>query len=579
MIGGFPMKKYLQSKFALTEQGALDLLKACIAVFFMYVINMAPVILLMMFLDQLLGYATRGNSIYFGISIAILLVMYILLNIEYNAMYNTTYKESENLRIDIARNLSNLPLSYFSKHDLSDLAQTIMGDVAGLEHALSHAVAKTIGFMGFFVVMTLMLLKGNFILGLCVVLPIVIYFMCMLLSKKIQIINNKKYYDKLRVNSENFQETIELQQEIKSFGMAEDVKENLYFEVEDVEKIHIKAEFSTVAVVALSNMILYSALIVVIIVGAKLLANGEINILYFLGYLLAAMKIKEASEGIGMNMAELFYINSMIERINEIRSAKIQEGKDFKLSTYDIELKNVSFGYDDENMILKNINFVAKQNEVTALIGKSGCGKTSLLKLVSRLYDTTNGEIHISGKNIRDISTKSLFENISIVFQDVTLFNTSVIENIRIGNLKATDQQVKEAARLANCESFICKLKNGYDTLIGENGASLSGGERQRISIARAFLKNSPIIILDEIAASLDVDNENEIQESLNKLTKGKTVLIISHRLKSIENVDKIVVLDNGEVESIGKHNDLVKASKVYRDLVNKTSLAESFKY
>lgn len=573
------MKELFRKRFALTEQGTIDLVKSSITCFFTYGMNMVPTILLMLFFDQLILFNVRDNKIYYVFSIGILIAMYILLTIEYHSLYNATFKESENMRIDIARTLSNLPLSYFSKHDLSDLAQTIMGDVAALEHALSHSIAKSIGFMAFLVVIAIMLLSGNIKLGLCVLLPIFLYFAILLLSKKMQVTSNAKYYKKLRENSDSFQQTIELQQEIKSFGMSEEIKKKLYKEVEYGEKIHISAEFGGAIVISLAGVILYLAHIFVIVIGVNLLIKGEISILYLIGYLLAAMKLKDATEGIGMNMAELFYIDSMIQRIKEIRNTKIQGGSDAKLDNFDIELSDVSFSYDDNISVLKNVSFVAKQNEITALVGKSGCGKTSILKLVSRLYDCDEGTIKISGKDIKEISTKSLFDKVSIVFQDVTLFNSSILENIRIGNLKATDEEVKNAARLANCEEFISKLSYGYDTEIGENGASLSGGERQRLSIARAFLKNAPIIILDEIAASLDVDNEKKIQESLNKLTKNKTVLIISHRLKSIENVDKIVVIDGGTVESIGKHEHLINASKVYGDLVDKTALAEKFTY
>jgi len=278
-------------------------------------------------------------------------------------------------------------------------------------------------------------------------------------------------------------------------------------------------------------------------------------------------------------MAEIFFVGSAVNRINEIRNTERQAGEDKELIEFDIELKNVSFSYDDNTDVLEDVSFVAKQNEVTALVGKSGCGKTSILKLVSRLYDVSGGKILISNEDIKNVSTRSLFDKVSIVFQDVTLFDTSVLENIRIGRPDATDEEVKEAAALANCEEFVEKLENGYDTLIGENGAKLSGGERQRLSIARAFLKDAPIIILDEIVASLDAHNEKKIQESLNKLTKDKTVLIISHRLKSIQNVDKIVVIDDGRVELEGKHEDLLESSKVYRDLIEKTSLAENFVY
>ena len=276
-------------------------------------------------------------------------------------------------------------------------------------------------------------------------------------------------------------------------------------------------------------------------------------------------------------MTEMSYIEPAVMRIKEMKNAVLQEGKDTSLSSYDIEFKNVSFGYNEDTKVLKDVSFIAKQGEVTALVGISGCGKTSILRLVSRLYDYDKGSILIGGEDIKNISTDSLFRNISIVFQDVTLFNTSIMENIRLGRESATDEEVKKAAELANCMDFIDKL--GFDTTIGENGAELSGGERQRLSIARAFLKDAPILILDEISASLDVDNEKKIQDSLNKLIKDKTVIIISHRLKSIENVDKIVVIDEGTVEISGNHNELMEHSKVYKNLIEKTKLAEAFNY
>ncbi|MBQ3437687.1 MAG: ATP-binding cassette domain-containing protein, partial [Fusobacterium sp.] len=246
---------------------------------------------------------------------------------------------------------------------------------------------------------------------------------------------------------------------------------------------------------------------------------------------------------------------------------------------YDIELENVSFSYNKDENILKDVSFLAKQGEVTALVGISGCGKTSILKLVSRLYDYDRGTIKIGDKDIKKISTKNLFEKISIVFQDVILFNNSILENIRLGRPDATDEEVLKAAELANCNDFIKKMPNSYNTLIGENGVALSGGERQRLSIARAFLKNAPIILVDEISASIDVENEKKIQESLNKLLKNKTALIISHRLKSIENVDKIVVINDGKVEAVGKHKDLLRKSQTYLNLIEKSLLSENFKY
>ena len=573
------MKAFFKKRFALTDQGAGDLIKSSIASFFAFFVNMLPVMLLMLFLDKALLLHERDDVFYYLICAGTLVVMYVALSVEYNGLYNTTYRESEKIRIDIARNMSRLPLSCFSKHDLTDLAQTIMSDVAALEHALSHAIPKLIGFIAFFVVISIMLLAGNFTLGLCILGPILAYFLLLLLSKNLQVRSFDKYYQKLRKNSDSFQEAIELQMEIQSFGMSDDIKKKLYREVEESEKIHITSEFAGATINNLAGLILYLAHIFIIVIGTGMLLRGEINVLYFLGYLLAAIRIKEGAEATSFNMVELFYIDSMVKRINEIRDAERQEGEDRELSMFDIELKNVSFSYDEDTPVLKDVSFVAKQNEVTALVGKSGCGKTSILRLVSRLYDATGGQILISNEDIKGISTKSLFDKVSIVFQDVTLFNSSVMDNIRIGRLEATDEEVKRAARLANCEEFIEKLENGYDTLIGENGANLSGGERQRLSIARAFLKDAPIIILDEIAASLDVDNEKKIQESLNRLTKNKTVLIISHRMKSIQNVNKIVVIDEGRVEAAGTHEQLLKTSAVYKDLLNKTVLAENFVY
>lgn len=573
------MNNLFKKYFALTDRGASDLVRASLASFLVYIVNMLPAILLMILFNELVLGNVKNNIFYIGFSVLVLVIMYILLRVEYNTLYNSTYKESANLRLDIADTLSKLPLSYFSKHNLSDLSQTIMADVAAIEHAISHAMAKTIGFFMFFPLISILLLIGNIKLGLAVILPIIIAFSLIVWSKKIQLRENIKYYTKLRDNSDSFQEAIELQQEIKSFGLAKEIKENLYKKMEEGEKIHLKAEFTAVVPLLFSGLVVQIAFAIVILVGTGLFLKGEINVLYLIGYILASIKIKEGVDGVSQNIAELYYIDAMINRIKEIRSTKVQKGEDKEISNYDIELKDVSFAYNEDTAVLKNVSFTANQNEVTALVGMSGCGKTSILRLISRLYDYDGGKIKIGGVDIKEISTKSLFEKISIVFQDVTLFNTSIAENIRIGKKTATDKEVKEAARLANCEEFINQLPEGYDTVIGENGATLSGGERQRLSIARAFLKNAPIIILDEIAASLDVDNEKKIQESLNHLIKNKTVIIISHRLKSVENADKIVIIDNGEVEAFGKHEELMYSSSIYNNLVEKAKLAEVFKY
>ena len=573
------MRELFKKHFALTDKGAKDLQKASAASFFAYVINFFPAMLLLLLVDELLLNNVKETGLYLWGSILVLAVMWILLRIEYDALYNTTYQESANLRTEIADILTKLPLSYFSRHDLSDLAQTIMADVAAIEHAMSHAMAKAVGFLFFFPLLSVLLLLGNVKLGLAIILPILLGFGLLLLSKNLQIRESFKHYQKLRDNSESFQEAIENQQEIKSFGLTQKIRQTLYQKMEESEKIHLRAEISAGIPMLCSNVILQFAFVLVILIGVQMLHTGEINILYFLGYVLASIKVRESVEAVSMNVAELYYLDSMCKRIREIRETKIQQGKDQTISSYDIEFDKVSFSYDKDTEVLKNVSFTAKQNEVTALVGVSGCGKTSILRLMSRLYDHDGGSIRIGGLDIKELSTKSLFEKLSIVFQDVTLFNTSVLENIRIGKKTATDEEVIRAARLANCEEFIRRLPEGYKTMIGENGATLSGGERQRLSIARAFLKDSPIIILDEIAASLDVENEKKIQDSLNRLILDKTVVIISHRLKSVENADKIVVIDCGRVEASGTHLELLKTSPTYNNLVEKAKLTEEFQY
>ena len=573
------MKNYYKKRYALSEQGAKNLTKATIYCFLTYCINLGPMMILMGLINQLVLGNVSSTLQYIVMAILTLVFMYTLLSEEYVSLYNSTYKESANLRKGIAENLAQLPLAYFSKHDLSDLSQTIMSDVERVEHSMSHSIPKVVAMWLFFPLMGLIMLIGNWKLGLAAIIPTLLSFMINPLAKQKEVSEYSRYFNVLRDNSELFQETIELQQEISSFNQADKVKKNLYKKMEESERIHLKVEVLPMLAVGISSSLSYISLAVVLAVGIQLLIHNEISLLYLIGYLIGAIKVKELFDVSREGMTEMSYIEPAIVRIKEIKNAALQEGKDTDLSSYDIEFKNVSFAYNKDAKVLKDVSFTAKQGEVTALVGISGSGKTSVLRLISRLYDYDTGSILIDGKDIKNISTESLFKNVSIVFQDVTLFNTSIMENIRLGRESATDEEVKEAARLANCMDFIEKLPDGFNTLIGENGAELSGGERQRISIARAFLKDAPVLILDEISASLDVDNEKKIQDSLNKLIKDKTVIIISHRLKSIENVNKIVVIDEGVVETSGNHDELIKDSKVYKNLIEKTKLAEAFNY
>lgn len=573
------MTNYYKKRFCLSDQGSKNLTRATWSCFLSYCVNLLPMILLMMLADQLILGNVRDKYVYIGFSIIILILMYVVLSKEYVALFNSTYKESANLRIGISESLSELPIEYFSKHDLSDLSQTIMADVERIEHAMSHSIPKVFGMYLFFPLMGIMMVLGNWKLGLAVIIPTLISFILIPLAKKSRVRENEKYYRVLRDNSEKFQETIELQQEISSFNLSKEVKKDLYRQMEDSEKTHIKVETGSLLIMGVSSLFAFTSISVVMAVGISLVIKNEISMLYLVGYIIAAIKIKEIFDISKEGIMEMFYIDPAVERIKEIKNTPLQMGEDTEIDNYDIEFKNVSFSYNKDRQVLKDINFVAKQGEVTALVGPSGSGKTSVLRLISRLYDNDSGSILMDGKDIKKISTDSLFKNISIVFQDVTLFNTSILENIRLGRVDASDDEVRNAAKLANCIDFIDRLPQGFNTIIGENGAELSGGERQRLSIARAFLKDAPVLILDEISASLDVDNEKKIQESLNKLVKNKTVIIISHRLKSIENVDKIVVIDKGCVESVGRHEQLIDKSSVYRNLVEKTRLAEEFVY
>lgn len=573
------MKQFYKERFALTGRGAENLAKATVSSFLVYCINMVPAILVMFFAQQILDNVAQNNIFYLLASIATLCVMFILLYSEYDKLYKTTYEESANLRIETAGNLSRLPLSYFSKHDISDISQTIMADVEGIEHAMSHSIPKVGGMLLFFPIISLLMLLGNWKLGLAVIIPTLLSFVFIPLSKGLQVKGFKKHYDILRRNSEAFQENIEMQMEIKSYGLVGRMQRDLYGKMEETENVHFKSELAVACAIAISTLFGYISLAIVMLVGIRLILAGELSVLYLLGYFLAAVKIKESMDASKEGIMEIYYLTPKIDRIRQIRKQELQHGEDCVIENFDICLKDVDFSYKQGVKVLDGCSFKVKQGEVTAIVGASGSGKTSILRLISRLYDYEDGEIVIDGKELKDISTDSLFSKISIVFQDVTLFNTTVMENIRLGRQSATDDEVKKAAKLANCTEFIDKLSEGYETIIGENGAELSGGERQRISIARAFLKNAPILILDEIAASLDVDNEKKIQDSINQLVMGKTVLIISHRMKSIENANKIVVLNSGTVEAEGTHAELLRTSDTYRNLIEKTELAEGFKY
>ena len=524
------MKTYLKRAFQLSDSGVKGLAKSIWSFFLYYVSFVPPMICVFLFADRLLNGNTGKPVVYLLFMLAATLVMYLVINYNYKTTYDETYQESANLRIDLAEQLSKLPLSYFSKHNLSDLAQTIMADVASIEHAFANAVANSIGFAIYFLVISVALLIMNWKLGLCVLLPVLTSASVLFLTKKLQVRDVNKHYDKLRDISESFQNAIELNQEIKSYGLKEKVEAQMDQQLDESENLQWKAQITQTIPVTIGQTLSILPIGITATVGLSMLASGQVSILILLGYIIMAAKLSGAMGGVLLYLTEIFYLD-------------------------------------------------ARNGECILLCGRSGCGKTTMLKLISRLYDADSGTVRIGGTDIREIHTDSLFKYVSIVFQEVILFNTSIMENIRLGRLDASDEEVIRAAKLAGCNEFVSRLPDTYQTIIGENGAKLSGGERQRLSIARAILKDAPIIILDEIAASLDVETEVQIQTGLNHLIQGKTVIVISHRLKSIENADKIVVMKAGTVEACGKHAHLLKQSPTYRKMIEKSNLAEKFNY
>ena len=540
---------------------------------------MLPMFLLMYVMQGLLNLGDFSPWISVIAYVIIALLMIFVINRDYITTYNETYKESANLRIEISEIIKDLPLSFYSSRDLTDLSQTIMKDVEAIEHALSHALSGFYGFIINLVIISILLLIGNLKLGLAVIVPIYISAILNFLSSKIQKKGVSSYYKEQRKSSKMFQELIDLSTEIKSYNLTEDKEKSGVEFVRSLEKEHIKTELAQVIPIVSATVVANLSLALAIYVGLNSLIDGEINILYFAGYLFASARLIDGVAAFNAFYGELMYIDSPVEKIKALRNEKIQRGKRADLKSFDIKGDKVSFSYLDDKKVIDNISFKALQGKTTALVGPSGCGKSTLIKLVARLYDYDSGKITIDGNEIKNIATQDLFKHISMVFQDVTLFNGSVMENIRLGRSSASDEEVLEAARLANCDDFVKKLPRGYETEIGENGSNLSGGERQRISIARAFLKNAEIILLDEIAASLDVENEKYIQESLNKLTKNKTVIIISHRMKSIENVDQIIVMKDGKIEDFGRHEELIERSKTYKKMIESSKKSEEFVY
>lgn len=576
------MIEKLKHRYALSEDGAKNMIIAFIAVTVSNVVLMLPIGLLYKLSSYLLEGRVPDDK--FGFFVAGIIVVFALVALttlfQYRATFFSTYVESGVRRRTLAEKLRKLPLSFFGKKDLSDLTNAIMSDCALIETASSHWIPELIGSMASTTLIVIGLLFYNWKMALAAIWVMPIAFIIVLTSRKgLKSVQKKTLTYKLACQ-DGIQEGLETIRDLRSNNMTDEYMKGLNVKIKDVEKNAIVLEFRNAAYVCLAQMILKLGIGTVALVGSMLLVSGDINVLTFFAFLLVVTRMYEPLQIALQNLAAIISIDTTCERMDEILSHDEQGGREELTNKgYDIVFNHVGFSYEDGKNVLNDVSFTAKQGEVTALIGPSGGGKTTVSRLAARFWDCNKGSVTVGGMNVSDIEPERLLSLYSIVFQDVTLFNNTVMENIRIGKKNATDEEVMAAAKLANCTDFIEKLPDKWNTMIGENGSELSGGERQRISIARAFLKNAPIILMDEATASLDVDNESAIQESISKLIQNKTVLIIAHRMRTVDGVDKIVVLKDGVVAEQGTPEALKKKNGIYKHMIDMQSESEQWKY
>ena len=562
----------------MSEQGAKNLQKSIFSHTILNLTKMFPPIIGFVFLFQYLG-SLEGIPTpveltlvdYIVIILVMLLVMFFVARWDYVRLYDNVYNESANSRIDIANRLKKLPLSYFGKRDVSDLSATMMSDLNLYEQIFSHSVPHIYATSISTVIISVMILDYNWQLGLAALWVIPVSLLLFSLSKRKQRNDVNAYVKTSRDVLDDLQEQIDQIQEIKSYNLEERTLNEFYHKMDGNTRNKVKMELSAGIATALAGMLMKLGIVSVAIVGANMLIAGQINILVYIAYLILTASIYVPIEGILSFMAMIVTLDGVVARIKEIKTMPIQEGKqEMNPRDYSIDFKDVVFGYEDYTVI-NGVRFTAKQGEVTALIGASGSGKTTLTKLAARFWDIQQGKILLGGEDISQIDPETLLKNYAIVFQDVVLFNASIKDNIRIGKKGATDEEVTRVAKIARCDEFIDRMPDGIDTVIGENGERLSGGERQRISIARALLKDAPIILMDEATASLDVENESLIQEALSELIKEKTVIVIAHRMRTIRGANKIVLLHQGKIEAMGTDAELRVQSATYRKMLEKS--------
>ena len=576
------MIERLKHKYALSEKGAKDMVKAFVTVTLANLVLMFPVGLLYEMASYLLkGEVPTGQKGFFIGGIAVVLVLIALTTLfQYRATFLATYIESGVRRRALAEKLRRLPLSFFGKKDLSDLTNAIMSDCALIETASSHWIPELIGAMISTTLIVIGLFFFNWKMALATVWVMPIAFIIVLNSRKALRNTHRKTMKYKLACQDGIQEGLETIRDLRANNMTDNYMKGLEIKIRDIEKHSIVLEFSNAAFVCSAQMILKFGIGTVALVGSALLIKGETDVLTFFVFLLVVTRMYEPLQIALQNLSAMISIDTTCERMDEILSHDEQTGKEELTNNgYDIAFENVGFSYEDGKTVLSDVDFVAKQGEVTALIGPSGGGKTTVSRLAARFWDCNKGKISVGGMDVSEIEPESLLSLYSIVFQDVTLFNNTIMENIRIGKKNATDEEVMAAAKLANCTQFIEKLPDRWNTMIGENGSELSGGERQRISIARAFLKDAPIILMDEATASLDVDNESVIQESISKLIKDKTVLIIAHRMRTVDGADKIVVLKDGVVTEQGTPEKLKEQNGIYKHMFDMQLETQNWKY
>ena len=578
------MIKKVQERFALTHLGAVNLIKACVSCTISYLAIAMSIGVLYYFtcdvLEMLYGSSnTILYSMYLIEFVIVVILIFIAHYIQYNMTFYNTYKESARLRIRVAEKLRKFPLMFFSKRDLSDLTTTILSDVTGMEQALSHFIPEFFGSIASTLLLSISMFFFDFRMALAAVWCVPVSFLLVVLAKRK--LSNAGFKDRQKqlVRTEKIQETLETIRDLKANHYTQQYLNEVDQVIDDCEKSQIKTELTNALFVVSSQLILKLGIATVVIYGVTSLINQTIDLKVFMLFFIVASRLYDPLSGTLQNLAAIISCDPKIARLNEIENYPLQTGEEkFEPSNYDIEFKNVSFEYQTKKKVLEDVSFVAKQNEITALIGNSGGGKTTCASLAARFYELNEGVIKIGGIDISTVDPEILLSKFSIVFQEVVLFNNTILENIRIGKKDATDEEVMEAAQKAFCDEFVEKLPDGYNTVIGENGSKLSGGQRQRISIARAILKDAPIILLDEASASLDVESETFVQKALSRLIANRTVIMIAHRMRTIANASKLIVLEDGHVVEQGTPEQLLRKEGVYQRMVDLQKMSNEWK-